>query len=92
MDAGQARSAEAVLRAAGVPGVVAPVDPRDPEGEWRVYDSADPAARTDTTAAALTSAVAAFRDAPAQVARDRPAMPPGSRSVRGFILPPDGEG
>jgi hypothetical protein len=88
MDAEQARRAGAVMRAAGVPGVVAPADPGDPDGEWRVYDTADPAARTETTAEALAAVVAAFRDAPPSLtpepfAADRPAGP-----LRGFIFPP----
>ncbi|HEV7625614.1 MAG TPA: hypothetical protein VGO89_03875 [Streptomyces sp.] len=51
----EARRVDRVMRSLGIPGVVAPVDPEAPSGEWCVYDAADPATRTDTTAAALAA-------------------------------------
>lgn len=88
MEAEEAQRVAAVLRAAGVAGVVAPVVPDDPAGEWRVYDRADPASRTDTTARALAEAVAAFRGPPPAFAPARLCVPWAGEPTRGFILPP----
>ncbi|MFI0937343.1 hypothetical protein [Streptomyces sp. NPDC021020] len=77
MNAHQARRVEAVLRRLGVPGVIAPEDPARPEGPFRVYDSADPAARRDITPDALASLAARFPD------EERPPGP-----TRGFVVPP----
>ncbi|MDT0441628.1 hypothetical protein [Streptomyces johnsoniae] len=76
MDAEQARHVGAVLRRLGVAGVVAPEDPENPAGEWRVYDKADPATRRDVTADAL-----------AVVAAQLAAEERGSGPTRGFVLP-----
>lgn len=84
MDAEEARQVDAVLRRLGVPGVVAPEDPDDPAGAWRVYDSPDPRTRKDTTADALAAVVAKFQEAtpePTQRAEGGP--------TRGFVIPPN---
>lgn len=79
MDAQQARRVDAVLRQLNIPGVVAPEDPGNPAGPWRVYDSADYRTRHDVTADALAAVAATFSD-------DGPAAGP----QRGFVLPPSG--
>lgn len=83
MNAEEARRVDAALRRLGIPGVVAPEDPEDPAGEWRVYDSADPATRKDTTADALASVVAKSLEAGPEPSRHPEAGP-----TRGFIIPP----
>ncbi|WP_175408847.1 hypothetical protein [Streptomyces sp. TRM64462] len=87
MDAEEARIVDATLRRFGLPGVVAPEDPDDPSGPWRVYDEADPATRRDTTAEALAALAARLRETDSE---------PTSRGfdggpTRGFIIPPKGE-
>ncbi|MEU2823685.1 hypothetical protein ACFXOI_24700 [Streptomyces bacillaris] len=47
MDVEQARQVDSVLQRLGIPGVVAPEDPENLTGPWRVYDTAD---RKDITA------------------------------------------
>lgn len=42
------------LRRLGIRGIVSPEDLDDPDGQWRVYDSSDPATRRDITDEALT--------------------------------------
>ncbi|MFD4632585.1 hypothetical protein ACFVYR_12690 [Streptomyces sp. NPDC058284] len=84
MDAEQARQVDATLRRLGIPGVVAPEDPEDPAGAWRVYDSADPATRKDTTADALASVVAKFRETSPEPPEKRQQGP-----TRGFVFPPE---
>ncbi|UQA94354.1 hypothetical protein [Streptomyces halobius] len=81
MNAEEARQVDTALRRLGVPGVVAPEDPDNPAGEWRVYDTADPTTRKDTTANALVAVVAKFRDANPEPTRRGP--------TRGFIIPPE---
>ncbi|MYU23544.1 hypothetical protein [Streptomyces sp. SID8352] len=78
MNAEQARRVDAVLRQLGIPGVVAPEDPENTAGPWRVYDTADPAARRDVTADALASVAAKF-----------PEGQPGAGPMRGFAIPPE---
>ena len=80
MDAEQARQVDAVLRQLGIPGVVAPENPENPAGPWRVYDTADPATRRDVTADALASVAAKF-----------PKEKSGSGPMRGFVIPPKDE-
>lgn len=80
MDENQARRVGALLRRLGIAGVVAPDDPEDPAGAWRVYDTADPAVRHDMTAAALAAVAARFPD-----------ETPGSGPTRGFVVPPGGK-
>ncbi|MFJ5737802.1 hypothetical protein [Streptomyces microflavus] len=79
MDAEQARQVDRVLRQLGIPGVVAPEDPENLTGPWRVYDQADPATRRDVTADALAALAAKFRPST-----------PGRQTgpTRGFVLPP----
>ncbi|OKI04991.1 hypothetical protein A6A06_09950 [Streptomyces sp. CB02923] len=84
MDAEEARQVDATLRRLGIPGVVAPEDPDNPKGAWRVYDSPDPGARKDTTADALAAVVATFREAGTGPARRADGGP-----ARGFVIPPD---
>lgn len=81
MDAEQARQVDAALRQLGIPGVVAPEDPENPAGAWRVYDSADPATRKDTTADTLASVVAELSPAPPERRQSGP--------TRGFVWPSD---
>ncbi|GHA75599.1 hypothetical protein GCM10010305_17880 [Streptomyces termitum] len=73
-----------MLREFGIPGTVAPVDPDNAAGRWKVYDTADPATRTDITADALAALAAAVRAS---------GIHPGERGkgqgpTRGFIVPP----
>jgi hypothetical protein len=75
----EARRVDAALRRLGVAGVVAPVDPENPAGEWRVYDTVDTESRRDITADAL-AAVAAHVTPP------EPSGP-----TRGFVIPPKGD-
>ncbi|SCK44496.1 hypothetical protein H180DRAFT_03927 [Streptomyces sp. WMMB 322] len=79
MTADEAGRVDRVMRSLGIPGVVAPIDPEAPSGEWRVYDHADPETRSDTTADVL-----------AAIAEHVPAKGPGGDGpTRGFIgLPP----
>lgn len=79
MDADQARRVEAVLRRLGIRGVVAPENPEDPAGAWRVYDTADPVVRHDVTPDVLAAVAALLPEEPR----------PGPR--RGFVVPPEGE-
>lgn len=80
MDAEQARQVEAALRRWGIPGLVAPEDPENPAGAWRVYDKADPATRLDMTADALATVTARFS-----------AEQPTAGPTRGFVIPPKDE-
>lgn len=77
MDAEQARQVDAVLRQLRFPGVVAPEDPQNTAGSWRVYDTAEPATRRDVTADALAAVAAKF-----------PEEKSGSGPMRGFVIPP----
>ena len=74
MDAGEARRVDAALRAAGIEGVVMPVDPDGPTGEWSVYDSAGDG-RRDISAVVLVALADAY------MKRD------GGGPTRGFVLP-----
>ncbi|MBW1600995.1 hypothetical protein JJV70_02515 [Streptomyces sp. JJ66] len=74
----EARRVEALLRKLGIQGVVAPIDPDNATGEWRVYDTADPHARTDMTAAALAAVAGRLPEDD----------PPPSGPTRGFVVPP----
>lgn len=78
MDAEQARQVDALMRRLGISGVVAPENPENAAGEWRVYDTGDPATRRDVTADVLASVAAEF---------------PGERAGpgRGFVIPPRDE-
>ncbi|MFE2377470.1 hypothetical protein [Streptomyces sp. NPDC059398] len=80
MNAEQARQVDAVLRQLKIPGVVAPEDPENTAGPWRVYDKADPATRRDVTADALASVAAKF-----------PEEKPEPGPTRGFVIPPKNE-
>lgn len=71
MNANEVSELHATMRQHGIPGVVAPEDPRDPAGPWRVYDAADPGTRRDVTAETLAAAAAARLRQP----------------MRGFIIP-----
>ncbi|WP_328471146.1 hypothetical protein [Streptomyces sp. NBC_00448] len=80
MDAEQGRQVDAVLRQLGIPGVVAPEDPENAAGPWRVYDTAEPTTRRDVTADALASVAAKFQE-----------ENQGSGPTRGFVIPPKDE-
>ncbi|MFI9081212.1 hypothetical protein ACIGW8_32910 [Streptomyces sioyaensis] len=80
MNAEEARQVDATLRRLGIPGTVAPTDPDDPAGEWRVYDQADPTTRRDVTADALAAVAGKFPDPDPGPVRRGP--------TRGFIIPP----
>ncbi|MFF1795790.1 hypothetical protein ACFVXQ_16475 [Kitasatospora sp. NPDC058263] len=54
MDASEAQQMADTLRRLGIRGIVSPEDLDDPDGQWRVYDSSDPATRRDITDEALT--------------------------------------
>ncbi|MGC5343706.1 hypothetical protein PZB75_11345 [Streptomyces sp. AM 4-1-1] len=79
MDAEQARQVDRVLRQVGIPGVVAPEDPENLTGLWRVYDQADPATRRDITADVVAALAAEF---------EPPTPRRHSGPTRGFVLPP----
>ncbi|MGK5531888.1 hypothetical protein [Streptomyces sp. URMC 129] len=66
MNADDARHVRGVLRRLGIPGVVAPENPDEPAGDWRVYDRDDPATRVDVTADALAALAKAFPAGPAR--------------------------
>ncbi|MFJ4972391.1 hypothetical protein [Streptomyces sp. NPDC088755] len=83
MDAEQARQVDSVLRRFGIPGVVAPVDPENPAGSWRVFDQADPETRKDATADALAALAATFPSSSPSPAPKRQSGP-----TRGFVYPP----
>lgn len=83
MNAEEARQVDAVLRRWGLPGVVAPVDPENPSGAWRVYDRADPERRTDTTADTLVSLARAL----GSDATPGAAQPERNGPTRGFVVP-----
>ncbi|MDT0270683.1 hypothetical protein RM844_30870 [Streptomyces sp. DSM 44915] len=85
MNAEEARQVDAVLRRLGLPGVVAPEDPADPGGEWRVYDQADPETRTETTADALVGLATAY---PGEAPPSGSARGDQRGPTRGFVLPP----
>lgn len=55
MDAEEARQLDITLRRFGIRGVVAPEDPENLAGAWRVYDDVDPDLRQDITADALAA-------------------------------------
>lgn len=83
MNADEARVLGAALKRWNIAGVVAPEDPGNPDGEWRVYDSQDPEARRDITADVL-AALAKLEDSGPRT--------PGRAGIgptRGFMIPPD---
>lgn len=81
MNADEARELAAALSRWNVAGFVAPENPEEPDGQWRVYDSADPENRTDITAEALAALRRAEGSHPAS-ARS------GNGPTRGFVIPP----
>ncbi|MBP0449062.1 hypothetical protein J5Y04_05825 [Kitasatospora sp. RG8] len=54
MDENEAQQMANTLRRLGIRGIVSPEDLSNPDGQWRVYDSSDPAARRDITDEVLT--------------------------------------
>ncbi len=72
MDENEAQRVANTLRSLGVRGVVSPEDLDNPDGQWRVYDSANPDTRRDITDQALTVIAG----------RSRQAGP-----ARGFVVP-----
>ncbi|PWS43588.1 hypothetical protein DKT74_15890 [Streptomyces sp. ZEA17I] len=89
MDAEQARQVDSVLRRLGIPGVVAPEDPENLTGPWRVYDTADPANRKDITADALAALAATLQ--PSAANSSEPVDRRRSGPTRGFVLPPEND-
>lgn len=53
MNEDEAERAASELRRQGLRGVAGPLDPDHPEGEWRVFDGADPATRREITDATV---------------------------------------
>ncbi|MFH8379843.1 hypothetical protein ACH4E7_02710 [Kitasatospora sp. NPDC018058] len=49
MDENEAQQLASTLRRLGIRGIVSPEQLDNPDGQWRVYDSADPATRQDIT-------------------------------------------
>ncbi|MFF2746841.1 hypothetical protein ACFVVA_15005 [Kitasatospora sp. NPDC058048] len=72
MDENEAQQVATTLRNLGIRGVVSPEDLGNPDGPWRVYDSADPDTRRDITDEALT----------VMAGRSRQSGP-----TRGFVIP-----
>ncbi|MGW0392466.1 hypothetical protein ACWDYJ_16530 [Streptomyces sp. NPDC003042] len=70
MDGSEAWQVHTAMRQYGIPGLVAPETPQNPEGSWRVYDVDDPDTRQDITAYVL-----------AEVATAR-----GRQPERGFVI------
>ncbi|ARF72754.1 hypothetical protein B7C62_11065 [Kitasatospora albolonga] len=83
MDAEQARQVDSVLRRFGIPGVVAPENPENLTGPWRVFDQANPESRKDVTADALAALAALVPTSTPDPAPKRQSGP-----TRGFVLPP----
>jgi hypothetical protein len=81
MDAEEARDLGAALARWNIAGIVAPQDPADPDGEWRVYDGPNPETRRDITADAL--AALADLEAPGFPSPGRTRTGP----TRGFVIP-----
>ncbi|MGW4895603.1 hypothetical protein ACWEQL_25550 [Kitasatospora sp. NPDC004240] len=72
MNEDEAERLASALRRQGRRGVAAPADPDNPDGEWRVFDSADPTSRRDITDEALAATTGAPRT---------------SGPTRGFVIP-----
>ncbi|MBB1246323.1 hypothetical protein GL263_22595 [Streptomyces durbertensis] len=76
----QARHMEKLARLCGMAGVAAPADPAQPQGEWRLYDRAEPATRRDVTAEVRRQVSAG--PVPALPLAGRGFLVPGSTSRR----------
>ncbi|MDH6110269.1 hypothetical protein P3T36_004799 [Kitasatospora sp. MAP12-15] len=72
MDKDEAQRVAGTLRRLGLRGIVSPEDLDNPDGQWRVYDSADPDTRRDITDEAL----AAIKDVSSRTG-----------PTRGFVVP-----
>ncbi|MFG2912734.1 hypothetical protein ACGF0D_07560 [Kitasatospora sp. NPDC048298] len=72
MDENEAQQVANALRELGIRGIVSPEDLDNPNGRWRVYDSADPNTRRDITDEALTVVEGRSRQ---------------SGPARGFVVP-----
>jgi hypothetical protein len=75
MDESEAQRVANTLHLLGIRGIVSPEDLDNPNGQWRVYDSTDPATRRDITDEALTIIGGMSR-------KTGPAGP-----ARGFVVP-----
>ncbi|WP_380280689.1 hypothetical protein [Kitasatospora purpeofusca] len=75
MDEDEAQQVANSLRRLGIQGIVSPEDLGDPDGQWRVYDSADPSTRRDITDDVLT------------VVRGRSRQAGQAGPTRGFVVP-----
>jgi hypothetical protein len=80
MNADEAQALKAALARWNIPGVVAPEELANPDGEWQVYDSGNPETRTDITAAVL-AALAKF-EGPEPAAHRKASSGP----TRGFVI------
>lgn len=83
MNAEEARNLATALRRWNIAGIVAPEDPANPDGEWRVYDGPNPETRRDITAAALAALAELEDSSPVSPGRA------GTGPTRGFVLLPD---
>ncbi|MGA5824238.1 hypothetical protein ACPC54_41135 [Kitasatospora sp. NPDC094028] len=72
MDENEAQRVANTLRRLGVRGIVSPEDLGNPDGQWRVYDSADPDIRRDITDEVLAITRGSFRK---------------TGPARGFVVP-----
>ncbi|MFG2823972.1 hypothetical protein ACGFX4_31660 [Kitasatospora sp. NPDC048365] len=61
MDENEAERVASELDRLGLRGVASPADAENPDGEWRVFDSADPATRRDITEEAEAAVARAVR-------------------------------
>ncbi|MET8704732.1 hypothetical protein ABZW10_38645 [Kitasatospora sp. NPDC004723] len=74
MDEDEAQQLANSLRRLGIRGIVSPEDLGNPDGQWRVYDSANPNTRRDITDDVLT------------VVRGRSRQAGQSGPTRGFVI------
>ncbi|MCT2590242.1 hypothetical protein LHJ74_10010 [Streptomyces sp. N2-109] len=79
MTESEARRVERMLHRMERPGVAAPSDPLQADGDWRIYDRPEPDLRRDITAEVL--------DALGGEQEGAATLPVGGRAVRGFIVP-----
>ncbi|RLL68116.1 hypothetical protein [Streptomyces sp. Z26] len=79
MTEAEACRVQRMLHRMGRPGVAAPVNAGDPDGEWAIFDRAEPALRRDITGEVL--------DALIDEAENAPTLPAGGHARRGFIVP-----
>lgn len=66
MDAREVSALHDSMRQHGIPGALAPEDPQNPAGPWRVFDDTSPGERRDITDATLAAVAAAVRRRPSR--------------------------